>query len=150
MIHFYLIKMGADLHIHVFEKITEEDLGIFFKDTLGSKYFRGLFAPRKIYSHEQWEESFSKIADTPNIWIGEVSWLKAGITGDSETFVPNSVQAVAEIIGESLPILDEELKEKILKAMNLPNATTYRTTKKPEVVDFLEKHIGKKLFTVSW
>ena len=141
--------MGADLHIHVFEGIDIEDLKEFFANTLGSKYFnlrRG--------QGEAWSEAYKKIAKTPNIWIGEASWLKASLCKDEKTadkYVPATVERVCEIIGEDLPILDDILIQKILDALDLPNDTAYNvTTKKDEVEKFLLTHKGKKVFTVSW
>ena len=93
---------------------------------------------------------------TPSVWVGEVSWLKASIFEDeAATFIPGPVQAISDLIGEDLPILTPELREKILDALHGPNTTTYAvadaaSAKYAEVVAFLDKHMGERLFTVSW
>lgn len=132
------------MHLHIFEGITEDDLKTFFSNTLGSKHFN-------LYrSSRGWDSVFSKIADTPNVWIGEVSWLKAAFCDNDETFIPNTVGEVHDIIGEDLPVIDDELIQKILKAFDLENKTSYSLAKKEDIEKFLLEHKGKKAFTVSW
>ena len=137
--------MGADLHIHVLEGIEEADLASFNSNTLGSKYFN----PRTI-AQGSGLDKFSKIAETPDIWIGEVSWLKAAMFEDRDTFVPNTVAEIHELIGEELPELTDELTKKILAAFSMKNETAYSLAKKDDVEAFLAEHQGKQLFTVSW
>ncbi len=136
---------GADLHIHVLEGVTEDDLRVFFSNTLGSKWFN----PRPAGVSR--EPSWGRVAESPQVWVGEVSWLKAGVTGDDDTYVPHPVQAVHELIGEDLPVLDEALLKKLEVALKIPNqAGGYETTAAEKVVAFLKEHMGKRLFTVSW
>lgn len=137
--------MAADLHIHVVtDDLQEGAIDAFFSHTLGSKYFGGHF------SEEERTTAFSRIADTPSIWIGEVSWLKAALFGDSETFIPSTVQLVQDAIGEDLPTLDDALARKILAAFEAKNATGYELASADAVRAFLDEHKGKRLFTVSW
>lgn len=136
--------MAADLHIHVFEEIIEDDLKAFFCNTIGSKYFDpGI-------ESKDWDEAFQKIARTHDIWIGEVSWLKAGLFNDSDRFIPKTVENIQELIGEELPVIDDELIEKILDAFDSENKTGYRIAKKEDVEKFLIENKGKRVFTVSW
>jgi hypothetical protein len=140
--------MGADLHIHVYEGLTENDLKAFFSNTLGSKYFVGFFGIRT--SHEDWRKALDKIMKTKNVNVGECSWLKAALLNDDESFIPDTIGAINELIGEELPTLDENLKNKIIEAFAFPNKTSYDINKKERVEKFLEENMGKKLFTVSW
>jgi hypothetical protein len=148
--------MGADLHIHIFEGITEDDLRAMKSSTLGSKYFN-------LHDNMPWEEKkkvYERIDNTPNIWIGEVSWLKAGLMEDADTFIPNTVGDIAELVGEELPTIDDEFIEKVVKAFDQPNNTAkedgvwngkgYSLADPNEVKDFLEQHRGKKVFQISW
>lgn len=143
--------MAADLHIHVFEGIEENDLADFFSSTLGSKHFNlaKQFAGR-VAGRDVFMESYDKVGKTPNIWIGEVSWLKAMVTGNSETFIPDPVQKVTDLIGENLPVLDADLERLLLEALDVHNKTSYGVTDKTPIEKFLTEHRGKKLFTVSW
>lgn len=137
--------MAADLHIHIFDGITEDDLRIFFSNTVGSKYFNlfGTDEDRDYKIHD-------KIANTPNIWIGEVSWLKAALLEDSDRFVPSTVERINTVIGEDLPILTEELIAEILKSFELENKTNYNLAKREDIEKFLDENKGKRVFTVSW
>jgi hypothetical protein len=139
--------MAADLHIHVFAEgeLTEADFRNFFSNTLGSKWFN----PRTIALSREIEDR-DRVTDTESVWVGEVSWLKAALFEDDETFIPNPVAQVNEIIGENLPIVDDALIEKIHLAVGVPNNTSYDVTGEHEVIAFLEKHRGKRAFTVSW
>jgi len=139
--------MGADLHIHVFEGITEDDLKIAFSNTLGSKYFAG-FGYHTDY--EKRSEIINKISRTPNVWVGSVSWLKASLLDDDETYIPDPVEKVSELIGENLPTLTKEIRDQILKAFDLENTTGYDVSERDSIQKFLDEHMGKKLFTFSW
>ncbi len=136
--------MSADLHIHALMGVTEEDLAEFNSNTLGSKWFN----PKP--HGERKEEVFDKIADTPQVWVGEVSWLKAALFEDPERYVPLPVATIAEIIGEELPMCDDALINRIAEAMALPNGTGYQLANATEVLTWLEEHKGHRLFTVSW
>ncbi len=137
--------MSADLHIHVFEGITEEDIKVFFSNHLGSKHFTMQEVPWEIKRVIN-----DKVTQTPDVWIGEVSWLKAALYGDAETFVPDPVGEIFELIGEDLPVLTPKLRDQILAALNINNETNYEVSEQNSVAEFLSEHMGKQLFTVSW
>jgi hypothetical protein len=150
-------NMAADLHIHIFEGITEDDLRVMNSHTIGSKYFN-------FNACLPWEEErkiSDKVGNTPNIWIGEVSWLKAALYEDgADTFIPNTVGDIADLVGEDLPIIDDEFIAKVVAAFKQPNNTAkevgpwsgkgYSLAKAEEVKAFLELHKGKKVFQISW
>lgn len=141
--------MSADLHIHSMRGVTEQDLGCFFSNTLGSKWFQWWMRPNCI---ERWKcKHHDAVLASGNIWIGQVSWLKAALT-ESDEFIPEPVQAIHELIGEHLPILDAELKDKILQALTIPNerASFYNIAERKDVEEWLDRNMGQKLFTVSW
>lgn len=163
--------MAADLHIHVFEGIDEDDLRVFKRNSLGSKYF--IWSKTQITNYrathpmpqsqidlekragisreyDDWDIACTRISETPNVWVGEVSWLKAGITGDTNRYVPDPIQAVAALVGEDLPVIDAEFLDKMAKALQLENQTNYSLTHWNEVMAFLELHKGKRVFQVSW
>ena len=151
--------MAADLSIHVLGpykykswetgnvedgEATEQDYKDLEASSLGSKYFSS-------GRHQgAWDRAFHNLGNSPQVWIGEVSWLKAAFLEDAESFIPGPVQRVAEVIGEDFPVIDDGLIEKIAEAMRVENATSYRIATENEVVDFLKEHKGKKVVTVSW
>ena len=136
--------MAADLHRHIFEGITEKDLAGFFANTWGSKYFN-------LGRGSSWDDpSRRKVGNTPQIWVGEVSWLKAALFEDSESFIPDPVGAISELVGEDLPVIDDSFIVKIKEAMAIPNETGYSLANAEEIVVFLEEHKGKRVFTISW
>lgn len=149
--------MGADMHIHVItDDFTEEDYKIFESSTIGSKYFR--------YKIGERDKNFTDLAlsceATPHVWVGEVSWLKAALFEDNDKYIPNTVWAFAEIIGEDFPTIDDDLIKQIEEAFELENNTVrpdgvfegkgYSLADKDNVVRFLKSHMGEKVFTVSW
>lgn len=141
--------MAADLHIHIYEGVEEKDMADFFSNTMGSKYFNPKPAG-DIRKYTDPESSYNKVSNTPNIWIGEVSWLKAGLFEDVEAFVPNTVAAISEAIGDDRPEIDDAFIEKICAAFDLENTTGYSLTTADKIRPFLEEHRGKKVFTISW
>lgn len=136
--------MAADLSIHILEGCSESDLAIFFAHTMGSTYFN--LSLRSDPMGDEWR----RVSDSPQIWVGEVSWLKAAIFGDSETFIPSTVGQVHEVIGEHLPVINDALIAEVGSAFDLPNSTGYRLAERSKVIAFLESHKGKRTFTVSW
>ncbi len=139
--------MAADLHIHIFEEITEEDLRLFFAASLGSRHFNMAEA---VVQQRKGPHIHEKVGGTPNVWIGEVSWLKAMVLEDPDEFVPTPVSIIHELIGEDLPILDSDLIYKVIDALDHENMTMYRVAKPEEVIGFLSGYEGKQVFTVSW
>lgn len=97
---------------------------------------------------------WDRITDSSQIWIGEVSWLKAAIFGDDK-YIPEPVEALAELIGEDLPILDDALMAKILQALMIKRnrANSYYVvvnSQTHDVTEWLAANYGMRLFTVSW
>jgi len=139
--------MAADQHIHIFEGLTEDDLALFFSSTMGSKWFN-LDRQRE----KSTSKIYDKIAKTPQVHVGEVSWLKAGLFEDSHTYIPPPIQRIAELIpeGEDPVLITPELIEEVSKALHLPNTTPYHIEPAEEILTFLRQHTGKKAFTVSW
>lgn len=140
--------MAADMKIHVVEGITEDDLAVFFSSHLGSKYFQILPS----YSNEIWNENHRKIASTPSVWVGEVSWLKQSILDvEDGHYVPDVVGDLFDLIGEDLPTVDDEFVNQVEAIYDRARAHEfYSTSAGSEVVAFLREHKGKKVFTVSW
>lgn len=143
--------MSADLSIHVLDNgLTEQDYKDISASTLGSKYCPGLFYSRKIPS-ERMDEVYDHFSKSSQIWVGEVSWLKAGLTGDKKTYVPDIVHEIHGIIGEDFSIINEGLIEKIEAAYDkCVNKTSYHVEKKKKVVEFLKEHKGERACTISW
>lgn len=141
--------MAADMHIHALVGVTEQDVADFQANTLGTRHFnmvRGL----DIQMSGRWGELYDKIGETPSFWVGSVSWLKASISGDDEKYIPDPVARVQEAIGEYFPVLDEELRDKIITAFDVPNNTLYGVTRGDELAEWLDAHMGDRLFTISW
>lgn len=143
--------MAADLHLHVFKEgeLTEADFQSFFSRTIGSKWFGG-WGKQDDYDSPQSKASREAISNTPNLWIGEVSWLKAGLFDDPDQFIPDVVQSVSDTIGEELPIVDDQLIEKLRKDFTAGNRTDYEVSRFSEAEQFLRSHMGCRAFTVSW
>lgn len=141
--------MAADLHIHVFtDEFTEEHYKAFSSNTLGSKFFN-LNNDSK-YEDKNRCDLFELCSWTPQVWVGEVSWLKAALTGDGDEYIPGPVVAVSEIIDESFPVINEELISEIYDAMKIDNDTEYDVSSADDVICFLKDNLGKKAFTISW
>lgn len=146
--------MAADLHLHALGNVTNEDLACFFSCTVGSKWF---FSPlgghpcqvKRVHPCAHW----CAVADSDNTWIGEVSWLKAGLVGDL-TYVPEPVAQVSTLIGENLPVLTSTLRDQIISAVGTERLRDngYKTIDPydPELEQWLNYRAGDRLFTVSW
>lgn len=60
----------------------------------------------------------------PYLWIGQVSWLKAGLVGEVERYVPGPVQAIA-LLHDEPRILTPGLAKATTVALNQPNTSIY-------------------------
>ncbi len=142
--------MAADLHIHILtNECTEEHCRAFRSNMLGSKDFRPGYD--RVFEKLHDCDLFTLVGNTPQIWVGEVSWLKAALMeGGDEEFVPDPIGAIYDIIGEDFPAIDDALIAKVKDAMLLPNKTQYSLADAEKVLAFLEQNKGRKAFTVSW
>jgi hypothetical protein len=148
--------VAADLHIHALGELSEDDVCCFFGHMFGSKHFRWHAADRCIDGvTKSWRcPHQERVTRSDSVWVGRVSWLKAALFSD-DRYIPEAVQQVHDIIGEDLPLLDEQLLEQILEAAEIPNtrASWYDTVMDrgdPEIVVWLRDHMNQRLFTVSW
>lgn len=99
--------------------------------------------------HDATRVASERVGRTPNIHVGEVSWLKAALFEDVETFVPGPVMKVSEAIGDEA-VIDDALIEQIEKALQEPNTTSYSLSSVEDIMAFLRQHKGKTAFTISW
>lgn len=182
--------MAADLHIHVFKEgeLTDEDFECFFGNALGSKWSSYNRAMKnhpeieaKIEADEKLTEAEStiladafrdglcescdcthwkRVSETENFWVGEVSWLKAGLLDDSDSFIPSLVEQVVEVFADDPVLITDEVVQKVRDIGDPPNNTAkeggvwsgkgYSLAKSAKIVEFLEKHKGEYAYTVSW
>lgn len=142
--------MAADLHIHIMtDDVDEDDLRKFFSRTIGHKWGKSLPSEESI----SWEENLelmTKLNSTPNVWVGEVSWLKAALFEDDDTYIPDPIGKLSELIDDGVTTIDEKFITMVEKAFGHPNQTDYSIANVTEVVEFLREHIGKRIFAVSW
>lgn len=131
--------------------VDEGDLAIFFASTMGSKWFSW---DTDNVPEEKRSITSRLIVETPNVWVGEVSWLKGALFDNPDKFIPSAVEAVYDVIGEELPVIDDELIAKIHESLNLDNNTSYSVVDGSDVdnpvIKFLKEHKGLRCFTVSW
>jgi hypothetical protein len=141
--------MAADLRIHVFAdgELTEQDFIDFNRNTLGSKWYDPI--PHG-HPEDRFSEAYSKFSGTRSIWVGEVSWLKAAVFDDKETFVPAPVRNISNVIGEDWPIVDDVLINEIRIFGSYENRTQYSVEDIDRIVEWLEEHRGLHACTVSW
>lgn len=94
-----------------------------------------------------------KIAQgTPHVWIGRVSWLKAGLLSDPDQYLPEPVVEI-NYLCRDLPLITEALILKVLEALHLSNNANeyYSDLADPNEVElFLRKYMGCRTYTISW
>jgi hypothetical protein len=157
--------MSADLHIHIISgRCTEEHVKVFESNSMGGLY-EGYNHPElsklSRFGENGYEDGSEKIPfsesicgiveETPNIWIGEVSWLKAAFFGENEKYIPDPVQKISDAVGETFPVIDDFFIERIRQIFKtVKNTTRYKVAKSQDVMKFLNEHRGKKVFCISW
>ena len=132
--------MGCDWTVHIWDDLEfdEDVIRALMCSSLGSKYFTMNMISRK------WEEDVKKkygkdhydlVANTPSYEIGEVSFLKRGLTGD-DSFLYGKDAYINLFDGDPEPIT-----QGLIDKCNEVDK---------ELAEFLKNHIGKKCFTVCW
>lgn len=145
--------MAADLHLHVrTPECTDAVMRSFFASTIGSSWGPASLADVPSTSGlGDWTDACHAVSRTPQVWIGEVSWLKAALFDDGETFVPDPIGEIAELVGDDCTAeLTDEMIDRIVDALTRPNSTGYSIASIDEVRPWLEEHRGKPIFCVSW
>jgi hypothetical protein len=143
--------MSADLVLYTFKEEDSELVeSLYMKsqaNTLGSKYFTwDAIVAATDNSLDALFDLFEVVSD--RCWIGEVSWLKATLLDDDESFIPDLVGFVSELIGEEFPVITDELISKV-NDFSFESHEHYSNISKEDLINFLEKNKGYKTFTLS-
>jgi len=117
--------MGADLYIHIMVPPLED---------ADVEYFT---RPCHNGGDTKWDVLFQLIMNTPKVYVGEVSWLKAALFDDNERFVPKTIEIVNEIL------TDHRLDPAVIALMDRVNAMPVEDFEK---LDPLEKEVATKVF----
>ncbi|GEM_PF-3040838 len=93
------------------------------------------------------DEEVRKVEDRflslPFVSVGECSLLKAALFDEEETFVPNPIQKILDLIGpKEIRKCDEAFVQGVKEALALPNQTGYKLADPRRVILFVESHIG--------
>lgn len=82
--------------------------------------------PARTLTWDQSEETRRDLGldgDREWLWVGQVSWLKASLTGDS-VYIPGPVEAVSSLVGDGVLLTTGRAKA-ITVALNQPNDSIY-------------------------
>ena len=138
--------MAADLCIHVKTGWVTDDVWKMFMEECPDDLFN---TPDEYFDKK--DSALEIIRNTPQCWVGEVSWLKAALFNNEEEFVPSPVGRISELIPYWTTVrVTEELIEQVDKAFDLVNSTTYNLVQREKIIDFLRENFDKEVFTVSW
>ena len=147
--------MGCTYTLHVrTEEITDEDMEIFFSNTLGSPLFTWGNHPK---NEKGFGPIYKRFSSSPSYEFGEMSFLKAGLSGDDkylsncvdiEDFIKNE-DGYGELITKELI---NQIKDWLddLKNDDSYYGNTMSINDKIGLLKFLKKHKDKKAFFVCW
>ena len=152
--------MSADFHLHVFtEAFTPLHYAVANCNVMGSLFFvldatpnHGVGVKEKLcraLGYEDVIDLYIAEEQTPGIWVGEVSWLKAALLEDYQKYVPSVVEKIYDIVGDHFPIINEKLITTIDECFDCENSTQYKVNDREPVIGFLRAHIGEMLFCAS-
>lgn len=116
--------MSADLALYTFAYGDDETVDVW--DQLQSIEYISSDPERKgEISFEEHGRLWRRIYERSNsIEVGQVSSLKAGLSGDYDRYVPAAVARTWELIGDG-KVLTPGLAKEITVAFNLPNRSIY-------------------------
>lgn len=84
----------------------------------------GFSEPELGLTWDAWEAARRTYEREPNVWIGQVSWLKAGLFEDAG-WIPNAVGQISWLVGHEGITLTPGLAGAIMASLNLPNRSNY-------------------------
>lgn len=131
--------MAADMHLHILDAPNLE-----VDEEIVRKFIR-----KELPDEEEWENAYFAINHTPNVWVGEVSWVKAQLFND-DGYIPPAVGKIQELVGETFPVIDDQFLANVESAMLSANHSAYGTTSALTVLNFLRRFMGHRCFVVSW
>ena len=150
--------MGAEFCIHVFDIDDEETIQHYIalnSSTIGSKYHT--IENYDYYNREldengesRWDKAYHHLGNLESYDMGEVSWLKANLFDDNETYIPSPIEVMHDLIGEDFPVIDDEFIKTVKHSLGVVENLTGYATYEDGVVEFLEDNKGKRILYISW
>ena len=142
------------MHLHIADSLTDDDMRCLWSDHMGSSWFDPDTRRCEQSNCVHWEAFYN----TPEIWVGEVSWAKAFFFKDPESFIPTTVERISELIDDrATVVIDDRFISQVNEAFEAPNNTSYRMADtiyrladKDKVVAWLQTHKGSRIIEVSW
>lgn len=125
-------------------------------DSLPSKERRESYFDLIFYDDEYNRRAVGR---TESLWIGEVSWLKQTLFGQSEgEYVPSLVQEISDVFidefGKTWWLVDDQLIKEVKQAIEKAGSNNhefYRVVEDTqEIIDFLEQHRGCIAYYLVW
>lgn len=136
--------MATEFRIHVLTDVfTEAHLAAIFSNHLGSKYedpdpFSGA---KERFQVEHSCSLYDMALKTPYVLVGRGPGMNHH----------NAIDAVIDVIGEDLPVIDDVLIARIREALNMRDENPYWTLAPfDEVTAFLKRNKGERVFTILW
>jgi len=116
--------LSADLELRALPAGNDELIDVW--DQLSSVEWIGDVEPNTPghISWDTWRALQRKLDGFPSIEVGQVSWVKAGLTDLYDRYVPGPVARTVDLIGDG-KILTPGLAKEITVAFNLPNRSIY-------------------------
>ena len=78
----------------------------------------------------------------PSVYLGEASYLKAGLLEDVDGYVPGTMLAILDLI-DDYTIITEDFIAAVEAAFSLENTSAYSLGNEQEVLIFLFDHLGE-------
>lgn len=81
----------------------------------------------RVLTWDEYQAAWDLIGDTPQVtrqWVGQVSWLKAGLMDDSDLYIPGAIRAISNMLSEPR-VLTLGLLGQMMVAFNLPDRSIY-------------------------
>jgi murein DD-endopeptidase MepM/ murein hydrolase activator NlpD len=110
--------MSADLHLYAVPDTTETLAAI--------RAWQGSEDEFDGFDDANQADVFGERWDRPNVWVGQVSWAKAGILNEDglQTFVASAIANVQRLV-EDTPVITPGLITQVMVAMNVANNSIY-------------------------
>lgn len=149
--------MAADMVIHIDSgELTQDDYRCLYGSMIGSYYYQPDRRGRcPLETGILQCPHTDRATSTPAVGVGEVSWLKAALTGNAGEYIPGPLERISELLDDSegLPVpITSELIAEVEKAFILPNDSIYNVEEDTgrHVIAFLKEHQGKGAYVINY
>lgn len=101
-------------------------------------------------SIDKHDQLYDKFSESPQFEVGECSFLKANMSGDNESYIPDLVSICCDVVDDGRIIDDEMISQIKEMSKTAEQHEYYHTSSINDLLTWLEMHKGEYVFSIAW